>query len=171
MIIAMTYKISWSINLYWSILFFFFLFFLIIELCFFPQDEGDCRSISFLTESQLKATYLHEGEEADESTLQELDMMNKMGLPTCFFNSPCNLDSDDKVCNVSSCILVSEMTCIFCLDLHVALHRHHTVSCSVLLSLRTFISYCLLTIRILLVLCVREKLCAMHMRAIRNLVV
>lgn len=121
--------------------FFSFLFFFckIIELCFFPQDEGDHRSISCLTESKLKATYLHEGEEADESTLQELEMMNKMGLPTCFFNSPCNLDSDDKVCNVPSCTLFSEMNCIFCLHLHVALHRDHTVSCSVLLSLRTFI--------------------------------
>lgn len=67
------------------------------------RDEGDRCSISCLTESQLKATYLHEGEEADESTLQELDMMNKMGLPTCFFNSPCNLDSDDK--NYVSCVL------------------------------------------------------------------
>lgn len=39
-------------------------------------------------------------EEPDETSLQELHMMKEMGLPTCFFNPPRDLDSDEEVCAV-----------------------------------------------------------------------
>jgi len=53
-----------------------------------------------LTPTQLRALsrapYLHEMDEPDQETLQELHVMKKMGLPTCFFNSPHDLDSDEE---------------------------------------------------------------------------
>ena len=57
-----------------------------------------------LTPSQIralsKAPYLHEMDEPDQTSLKELYAMRKMGLPTCFFNSPHDLDSDEEVCTV-----------------------------------------------------------------------
>ena len=47
-----------------------------------------------------RAPYLHGMDEPDQETLQELHAMKKMGLPTCFFNSPQDLDSDEEVCTV-----------------------------------------------------------------------
>lgn len=62
--------------------------------------EEEQHLIHYLTASQYralsKAPYLYEMEEPDESTLQEFNLMNKMGLPTCFFNSPRDLDSEEE---------------------------------------------------------------------------
>ena len=37
-------------------------------------------------------------DEPDEANLQELEVMKKMGLPTSFFRSPCDLDLEEEVC-------------------------------------------------------------------------
>ena len=44
-----------------------------------------------------KAPFIHQMEEPDPTTLEELQLMQSMGLPTCFLNSPRDLDSDDEV--------------------------------------------------------------------------
>ena len=36
------------------------------------------------------------------TTSQELHLMQRMGLPTCFLNSPRDLDSDDEVCTAET---------------------------------------------------------------------
>ncbi|KAJ7337729.1 hypothetical protein OS493_007882 [Desmophyllum pertusum] len=46
---------------------------------------------------QERATHLPGMDEPDEAILQELEMMKKMGLPTCFFKSPCDFDSEEKL--------------------------------------------------------------------------
>ena len=42
-----------------------------------------------------KAPYIHHMDEPDEQSRKELQIMYKMGLPTCFLNSPRSLDSDN----------------------------------------------------------------------------
>ena len=41
-------------------------------------------------------------EDPDVTTSQELHLMQRMGLPTCFLNSPRDLDSDDEVCTAET---------------------------------------------------------------------
>ena len=40
-------------------------------------------------------------DEPDEEILHELEMMKKMGLPTSFFQAPCDLDLEEEVCTFS----------------------------------------------------------------------
>ncbi|KAK3730853.1 hypothetical protein QZH41_009967, partial [Actinostola sp. cb2023] len=49
-----------------------------------------------------KAPYIHHMDEPDEQSRKELQIMYKMGLPTCFLNSPRSLDSDDDEVPVKS---------------------------------------------------------------------
>ena len=45
-----------------------------------------------------RAPFIAQMEEPDPETIQELQLMQRMGLPTCFLNSPRDLDSDEEVC-------------------------------------------------------------------------
>lgn len=58
-------------------------------------------------------------DEPDEEILQELEMMKRMGLPTSFFRSPCDLDREEEVCTFHfyygnlSCFLFGKTWAIF----------------------------------------------------------
>ena len=74
-------------------------------LLYFKVEEKERLHVS-LTPSQAralsKAPYVHEMEDPDVTTSQELHLMQRMGLPTCFLNSPRDLDSDDEVCTAET---------------------------------------------------------------------